>query len=161
MKGLASLAHARLSCSMLHHTWQAQNQVVVRAASASGRRSAHPAAHLLLQIASAAFAALARFGTGGFAVGYKSEFVDAGAEAGKYSVMTAGGRAVRETSKVRQRFWLQQTCEVPAICLQPAAYVHAIGCPCCRLFVSQTTNCRRVMLQNAADLLTAVLLKVL
>jgi hypothetical protein len=54
------------------------------------------------QIASAAFAALARFGTGGFAVGYKSEFVDAASEAGKYSVMTAGGRAVKETSKVGQ-----------------------------------------------------------
>jgi hypothetical protein len=58
---------------------------------------------LLSQIASAAFAALARFGTGGFAVGYKSEFVDAAAEGGKYSVMTAGGRAVKETSKVSQQ----------------------------------------------------------
>jgi hypothetical protein len=58
---------------------------------------------LLSQIASAAFAALARFGTGGFAVGYKCEFVDAAAEGGKYSVMTAGGRAVKETSKVNQQ----------------------------------------------------------
>ncbi|KAF6262882.1 hypothetical protein COO60DRAFT_1493172 [Scenedesmus sp. NREL 46B-D3] len=54
----------------------------------------------LITIASAAFAGLARFGSGGFAVGYKTEFVDAAAEAGKYSVMTTGSRAVKETSRV-------------------------------------------------------------
>lgn len=51
-----------------------------------------------LQVAAASFAALARFGTGGFAAGYKSELVP---DDGKYGVATISGRRVSETSKVR------------------------------------------------------------
>eukprot|EP00882_Tetradesmus_deserticola_P029143 GHRQ01032571.1.p1 GENE.GHRQ01032571.1~~GHRQ01032571.1.p1 ORF type:complete len:323 (+),score=107.90 GHRQ01032571.1:91-1059(+) len=76
----------------------------------------------LLTIASAAFAALARFGTGGFAAGYKTEFVDAATEGGKYSVMTTGGRAVMETSKVG-------TFKRP---VKPIELYEFQGCPFCR-----------------------------
>ncbi len=52
---------------------------------------------MAVQIATAAFAAVARLGTGGFASGYKSGFVP---DDGKYGVATVGGRKVSETSKV-------------------------------------------------------------
>jgi hypothetical protein len=55
---------------------------------------------LCLQIASAAFAAFPRLGSGGFASGYKSELV-ADDNSGKYAVATVAGRKVVETSQVR------------------------------------------------------------
>jgi hypothetical protein len=51
-----------------------------------------------LQIASAAFPALMRLGSGGFASGYSSGLVE---DDGRYGVVKASGRKVLESSKVR------------------------------------------------------------